>query len=177
MDETGDDDSLVLHHGVDGKSLSIAVECLPFDFEGVARALARMALFFLSTAADSPHLHVLRWVRGETKWSQPSLFELFLPGQGVFNAGFFALTAPPSDRPDQSIIAGLVFPSVSYFLPLPKVDWTVASPPWNDVLESLGYFESFSSNPSLTEYKGAGVGKIIGFRRTIRLAQKSLDNE
>ena len=89
MNEEGKDDSVVLHHGSDGKSLSVEVECPPLDLQDVARALARIALFFLRTDADGPFFHLVQWARGEVSCYETSIFNCSCPVVVFLTLGCF----------------------------------------------------------------------------------------
>ena len=172
MNEEGKDDSVVLHHGSDGKSLSVEVECPPLDLQVVARALARIALFFLRTDADGPFFRLVQWARGEVSCCETSIFELLLPGSGVSNIGLFSLTRPPADRRDQPIVASLTVGCVAYFLPLPRSDWRIGTLDLGGLLLALGFPAAFGPKLSLTEFKVPGTGGRISLRRVIRMVQK-----
>lgn len=168
MNEQGTDDAVILHHGADGESFTCDIEYPPFDFAGVGRALARMALFHLRAGEGSSFRHILEWVRGDVAW-QPTLYEVFWGG-GVTPNGLFAILAPPLEQRHRSMVVCCVFGWMAYMLPLPKSDWTFVAPDWDGILLP---FSALNGSLQIGTFT-APAGRITGFRRTIGMGPSSV---
>jgi hypothetical protein len=168
VNEEGEGDAVVIHHGADGKSLRLEVEYPPFDLAKVGRALARMALFHLRAGPTSSFHHVLRWVRGDLEW-RPQVYEAFVPG-GVAAGGVFIILAPPLEHRSHTFIACIALSCAAYFLPLPEQDWTVRDPPWETLLRP--FIRAWGTPPKLTRFQASTSGRVTGHRRVFKMRQQ-----